>query len=990
MAGSSKTVLLTTSAPPDQTPFSTTEKRPPIGLGFLISTLKNAGHQVLFRDNYLFKYDIPDANFLNSNKIEYYGIYLNTICFRHAIVVMYRLEYLRKSKQWQGKIIVGGPHTTVALQTIPEFVDYVVQGEGEQAIVDIVEEKVSQRIVRYPRIQDLDILPMPAWDTFTSMPYNWECDFFQEKPVFTMNTSRGCPFRCTFCSVCSVWGKQYTMFSADRVVADIEYLVSTYGAKGIYFREDNFTLNKKRLERFCNLMIEKGINIPWICETRVNTLTRDLVELMAKSGAKGFYFGVESGSPRMLELMQKDITVDQIRQAFDWCHEFNIKTAASIVTGLPTETSEDVEATRKLIAEIKPSITWYNIFVGIPTSTLYQYCLDNKLYEFIDDRGLVYLKGHDERTRKFYGSGWNSGVPVKIDNNGNVINPRISVVMSVYNGEKNLEQAIRSVLSQTFSNFEFIIVNDGSTDSSEKIINSFDDPRIKLVRNESNMGLTQSLVKGFDLANGAYIARMDADDISLPHRFETEVNFLDIHQDYALIGSSYYLINDLGEKLGIVPVLLCNDQLKNELIEKNWFCHGSTLIRKVAYDSVGGYNIGFTYAQDYDLWLRIAEQYKIANIEEPLYCWRDSCACTSRAKAEEQKMFANKAKENAILRRKSNVSVTDSRPLVSIIVPTFNRPHLIGNTIISILNQTYPNIEIVVVNDCGSPVEDVICHLNSNKSITYVRHSKNTGLSAARNTGIKIASGEYIGYLDDDDMFYPDHVETLVDFLIKNRAQVAYTDACMACQEQVNGIWETKERKLLYSMDFNSDIIFIRNMFPVLCILHEKKCIDVVGGFDETLKTHEDWDLWLRMSTKYALHHIKKTTAEYVVRKGVHGQMTTSPDSNFKETRKRIYQKYADLVKDRPNIIMAQKEELIKNDPLQFQKQMFVQLNEFIENVSILVEKGELQNGLKLFDTHRNKYPDSIPELIQIDAIMNKLRNKFQQVSVSKNKTERV
>ncbi len=979
MNDSSKTILLATSAPPVQTPFSTTEKRPPIGMGFLISILKNAGHRVLFRDNYLLNYELPDADFLNSNKIEYYGIYLNTICFRHACEVMYRLEYLRKSKRWHGKIIVGGPHTTVAPETIPDFVDFVVQGEGEPAIVDIIEEKVSQRIVRYPRIQDLDRLPMPAWDAFVSMPYRWDCDFFNEKPVFTMNTSRGCPFRCAFCSVCSVWGKQYTMFSADRVVADIEYLISAHGAKGIYFREDNFTLNKKRLERFCNLMIEKGIRIPWVCETRVDTLTRDLVELMAASGAKGLYIGVESGSPRMLEFIQKDISIDQIRQAFSWCREFNISTAASIITGLPTETPEDVEATRRLVDGIKPSITWYNVFVGIPTSKLYRYCLDNKLYEFIDDRGLIYLKGHDKRTNQFYGAAWDSGTPVKIGDDGSILNPRVSVVMSVYNGEKYLEQAIRSVLRQTFPNFEFIIVDDASTDKSTEIISSFDDPRIKLIRNKTNIGLTLSLIEGINQAKGEYIARMDADDVSLPHRLETEVRFLDLHQDYALVGSSFYVINDMGENMGIIPVLLCYDQIKNELLNKNCFCHGSILIRKTAYESVGGYNSDFRYAQDYDLWLRIAEKYKIGNIEEPLYCWRDSSECASRAKGEEQRNFADKARENAILRRKSNVDPTDGRPLVSIIVPTFNRPHLIGNTILSILNQTYPNIEIVVINDCGSPVEDIVCHFNSNKNITYVRHSKNMGLAAARNTGIRVAKGDYIGYLDDDDIYYPDHVEVLVDYLIKNKAQIAYTDACRVCQKLINGKWETLERKLLYSMDFNNDTILISNMFPVLCVLHEKKCVDIVGGFDESLKTHEDWDLWIRMSRKFALNHIKKITAEYVVRIGISGQMSTSPDSNFNETRKIIYQKYADLVKDRPEIIKAQELELIYNDKLVPQHKMLTQLNKFIENVSILVEKGDLQAGLKLFDTHRSKYPDSIPELKRIDALMNKLRLKIQQ-----------
>lgn len=341
--------------------------------------------------------------------------------------------------------------------------------------------------------------------------------------------------------------------------------------------------------------------------------------------------------------------------------------------------------------------------------------------------------------------------------------------------------------------------------------------------------------------------------------------------------------------------------------------------------------------------------------------------------------IGNARKAISEIRHVSDVDIKRVKgPLVSIIVPTFNRPHLIGNTIQSILNQTYPNIEIVIVNDCGSPVEDIVYHLNNKNNIVYLRHSVNAGLAAARNTGIRTARGDYIGYLDDDDIYYPEHVETLVDFIIKNKVQVAYTDACRATQSLVNGIWETKERKVLYSMDFNNDTILIRNMFPVLCILHEKKCIDTVGGFDESLKTHEDWDLWLRMSRKYALHHIKKITAEYVVRRGTSEQMTTNPVSNFNETRKMIYQKYADLIKDRPDIIKEQEAELMNNDPRMFQEQMLSRLTEFIENVSILVEKGDLQGGLKLFDAHRDKFPDLIPELMQIDTVMNKLRLKIK------------
>jgi len=119
-------VLLTTSAAPHQSPFSTTEKRPPIGLGFLISVLRNAGHQVFFIDNYLSPSDFLETDYLQRHDIDFVGIYANTICFRDTRRMLYRLEYLRQTGRWRGKIIVGGPHTSVALETIPPFVDFVV------------------------------------------------------------------------------------------------------------------------------------------------------------------------------------------------------------------------------------------------------------------------------------------------------------------------------------------------------------------------------------------------------------------------------------------------------------------------------------------------------------------------------------------------------------------------------------------------------------------------------------------------------------------------------------------------------------------------------------------------------------------------------------------------------------------------------------------------------------------------------------------------
>jgi len=152
--------------------------------------------------------------------------------------------------------------------------------------------------------------------------------------------------------------------------------------------------------------------------------------------------------------------------------------------------------------------------VGIPQSPLYHQALENHLYEFIDDRGLVYLKGHDQRVKSFYGGQWDAAIPIIKNAQGDIDAPQISVVLPVYNGAASLEEAVTSILQQTYANFELIIVNDASTDATSEILQKFDDCRIRLITNPTNLGLTKSLNIGINAARAPYIARMDADDLS--------------------------------------------------------------------------------------------------------------------------------------------------------------------------------------------------------------------------------------------------------------------------------------------------------------------------------------------------------------------------------------------------------------------------------------------------------------------------------------------
>lgn len=364
---------------------------------------RNEGHKVFFIDNYLEPSNFIEEGFLEKNKIDHVAIHANTICYRGTLRMFNEIENLREKGLWQGKIIVGGPHTSVAFDTIPEFVDYVVQGEGERAILKIINGEIDGRVIREKRIKDLDSLPFQPWDIFSTFSYDYTCPWIDVEPIFTMNTSRGCPYNCSFCSVGSIWNKHYTYFSADRIIEEVEYLVEDFGAKGIYFREDNFTLNLKRTEEFCEKLLKKNIRIHWACETRVDNLSEKLIGLMSSAGCKAFYLGVESGSQKILDSINKQITVEHIENVITWCKKNDIRTYCSLITGLPGETYKDYLVTKKLMEKLKPYAYAFNVFVGIPNSSLYKYVLRNKLYEYIDDIGLVYPLGYNIKTKFFYG-----------------------------------------------------------------------------------------------------------------------------------------------------------------------------------------------------------------------------------------------------------------------------------------------------------------------------------------------------------------------------------------------------------------------------------------------------------------------------------------------------------------------------------------------------------------------------------------------------------
>lgn len=198
-----------------------------------------------------------------------------------------------------------------------------------------------------------------------------------------------------------------------------------------------------------------------------------------------------------------------------------------------------------------------------------------------------------------------------------LIHPIITVLMSVYNGERYLKEAIDSILTQTFTDFEFIIIDDASTDKTPEILNSYHDNRIKIIRNDKNIGLTKSLNKGLEFSNGLYIARMDADDVSLPDRFMKEVAFLNTYPEIAVVGTASYIIDQEGN---VIRILIPSKSPRYcDFLKKNQIIHGSIMLRRSILKKYSGYDELFRYCQDYALWLQMAKMEKISNIQEILY-----------------------------------------------------------------------------------------------------------------------------------------------------------------------------------------------------------------------------------------------------------------------------------------------------------------------------------------------------------------------------------
>ena len=281
-----------------------------------------------------------------------------------------------------------------------------------------------------------------------------------------------------------------------------------------------------------------------------------------------------------------------------------------------------------------------------------------------------------------------------MDQNLIQISPSISVVMSVYNGEKYLREAIESILNQTYTDFEFIIINDGSNDKSLEIIKSYSDPRIMLIDNGINKGLIFSLNKGIEIAKGKYIARMDQDDISLPERFKLQVNQFKDHPNAIIVGSDYYLLN--GKKNTYIKNINDSDYNKAVLLFSPCFCHPTVMMKNVFRETNISYDKQFVHAEDYKLWTDLSHIGEYLNVDKPLLKYRHHASQISNQKHEFQLNISKLIREHYL--QKLNFTLSEAQ---------FEVVNIIGN------NTFIKSVELL------KEIESCLLHLKEQNDVHY-------------------------------------------------------------------------------------------------------------------------------------------------------------------------------------------------------------------------------------------------------------------------------
>jgi len=369
----------------------------PLGLGYMAAILEKNNYQVDVIDCQALQLSYEEAKSeIEKRQPTIVGITSTTLTYKSAL----KIVGMAKEVCPECLTIMGGSHVTFwdenALQECPEL-DIVVRREGENTLLEIVQKleagksfddtigitcRKNSQIIRNPDrpyIENLDELPFPAihlWP-MESLRINGEV-------MFPLMTSRGCAYWCKYCSAVRMGGRKYRVRSPKNVVDEIEHLNKKFGAKRFTFYDDAFTVDQSRAKEICEQIIYRKMKIKWNCETRVDSVTKELLLKMKESGCTDVWFGVESGSQLIINAMDKGFKIEKTIKAFKWAKEAGLMTVSDTILGFPGETRETAWETIKFVEKLEPDDVAYYIATPYPGTPLYDEVKDNGLLQITD------------------------------------------------------------------------------------------------------------------------------------------------------------------------------------------------------------------------------------------------------------------------------------------------------------------------------------------------------------------------------------------------------------------------------------------------------------------------------------------------------------------------------------------------------------------------------------------------------------------------------
>ncbi len=525
----------------------------------------------------------------------------------------------------------------------------------------------------------------------------------------------------------------------------------------------------------------------------------------------------------------------------------------------------------------------------------------------------------------------------------------VTVAVMSYNNSAFIGQTIDSILAQQGVTFEVVVFDDCSKDNSVEILQRYvEDPRFYYEVNAKNLGMTGNYNKCVTAGSGRYVVVLGSDDVLYPGHLASLVAALD-RTPHAGLG--YTQCNWIDERGTITHYAQHpghrsqsysggRDEVVDLLSYDNYITPSAVMLRRSVLPQItqadGTIHRSDMLAGDWELWIRLARLapdfvflrqpsvgYRVhggqisnsfygsdkplaehteileLNLADPAVRPRMIAAAgpilalyrqrMQSAPAEVQARF--KARSQAIeaaLAGPGAVKAGEQGPTFSIILTTYNRADLLVDALASLSAQTFKDFEVILINDAGAPVEHVLQGYDF--PITYLALGRNGGLSNARNCGIRQARGAYLCYLDDDDMWLPEHLQRHAEAHAQG-PRLVYTDTLYVLETLEGGKrQEISRQSSSQHGPFSRDNLLVQNFIPVNAWSHPRQWLDEVGGFDVELPALEDWDMLLKLSARYSVEHVQAQTVQVHIRQESPEQrMSVRERKNFPELFRRLY-----------------------------------------------------------------------------------------------------